>query len=207
EAHVPLGYGSQLAPERVEHIAVQATRRALELRRVDQVRRADRGHPDGQRRVAADDRPRGACVVEVDVREQEVPEVGQREPVLRQPRFEVRQRGRGPAVEQSRAVHRVEQVDADAALGAAEVQVEEPQRIHNAIFAGAGLAWPAMRVLLLAAVVALVSAGSARADATPYGLGGGTTKLVQITYRAHDGVDRPAWLLLPLGYHGQSIPL
>ena len=28
-----------------------------------------------------------------------------------------------------------------------------------------------------------------------------------IHYRAHDGVERPAWLLLPQGYHGQEIPL
>jgi pimeloyl-ACP methyl ester carboxylesterase len=28
-----------------------------------------------------------------------------------------------------------------------------------------------------------------------------------IHYRAHDGVVRPAWLLLPEGYHGQRIPL
>lgn len=64
-----------------------------------------------------------------------------------------------------------------------------------------------MRVVLLALATALVAAGTARADASPYGLGGGTTKLVEFGYRAHDGRERPAWLLLPVGYHGQSIPL
>jgi hypothetical protein len=33
------------------------------------------------------------------------------------------------------------------------------------------------------------------------------TQLRLIHYRAHDGVSRPAWLLLPASYHGQRIPL
>jgi pimeloyl-ACP methyl ester carboxylesterase len=33
------------------------------------------------------------------------------------------------------------------------------------------------------------------------------TREVRFTYRAHDGVLRPAWLLLPSNYHGESIPL
>src|SRR5437867_3257549 len=33
------------------------------------------------------------------------------------------------------------------------------------------------------------------------------TELRLIHYRAHDGVVRPAWLLLPAGYHGGRIPL
>src|SRR5579872_2552909 len=33
------------------------------------------------------------------------------------------------------------------------------------------------------------------------------TRIEVITYRAHNGVIRPAWLLLPDGYHGQPIPL
>lgn len=33
------------------------------------------------------------------------------------------------------------------------------------------------------------------------------TELRAIHYRAHDGVVRPAWLLLPAGYHGGRIPL
>ena len=34
-----------------------------------------------------------------------------------------------------------------------------------------------------------------------------TTAARLIHYVAHDGVRRSAWLLLPLGYHGQSLPL
>lgn len=33
------------------------------------------------------------------------------------------------------------------------------------------------------------------------------TRAVRIMYRAHDGTMRPAWLLLPVDYHGQRIPL
>ena len=33
------------------------------------------------------------------------------------------------------------------------------------------------------------------------------TEMRLIHYRAHDGVVRPAWLLVPAGYHGQRIPL
>jgi dipeptidyl aminopeptidase/acylaminoacyl peptidase len=33
------------------------------------------------------------------------------------------------------------------------------------------------------------------------------TQVRLIHYRAHDGVVRPAWLMLPAGYHGERIPL
>jgi poly(3-hydroxybutyrate) depolymerase len=33
------------------------------------------------------------------------------------------------------------------------------------------------------------------------------TQAIRIRYRAHDGVMRPAWLLLPVGYDGSPIPL
>jgi pimeloyl-ACP methyl ester carboxylesterase len=33
------------------------------------------------------------------------------------------------------------------------------------------------------------------------------TRAERLQYRAHDGHLRPAWLLLPAGYHGQRIPL
>ena len=62
-----------------------------------------------------------------------------------------------------------------------------------------------MRVLLVVAA-ALVFAGAAHAveqpvHATP------STEFRLIHYRAHDGRIRPAWLLLPTGYHGGRIPL
>ena len=60
--------------------------------------------------------------------------------------------------------------------------------------------------LLLAVAAALLVAGVASAAeqpvrATP------NTEIRLIHYRAHDGQVRPAWLLLPAGYHGQRIPL
>jgi poly(3-hydroxybutyrate) depolymerase len=56
-----------------------------------------------------------------------------------------------------------------------------------------------MRWLLpLAAVAAFVCTPVAHA---------GQTRAVRFFYRAHDGRERPAWLLLPKDYDGESIPL
>ncbi len=57
-------------------------------------------------------------------------------------------------------------------------------------------------VLLLGLLVAPI-ASAMEAPATPLP----PTVVRLIDYRAHDGVERPAWLLLPAGYHGQRIPL
>ena len=72
---VLLRHRLERAPERVEGVAVQPAGAALEPRRVDDVRRADRRDVHLEARVLADERARGACVVEVDVREEEVPDV------------------------------------------------------------------------------------------------------------------------------------
>ena len=57
--------------------------------------------------------------------------------------------------------------------------------------------------LLLASFVLAPAAAAALAPARPTS----PTELRFIRYRAHDGVLRPAWLLLPAGYHGERIPL
>lgn len=57
-------------------------------------------------------------------------------------------------------------------------------------------------VLLLALIaIPLAAAAEVPVQTTP------ATELRLIQYRAHDGVIRPAWLLLPNGYHGQRVPL
>jgi dipeptidyl aminopeptidase/acylaminoacyl peptidase len=58
-------------------------------------------------------------------------------------------------------------------------------------------------VVLLASFVLAPAAAAALAPASPVS----PTELRLIRYRAHDGVLRPAWLLLPAGYHGERIPL
>jgi pimeloyl-ACP methyl ester carboxylesterase len=64
-----------------------------------------------------------------------------------------------------------------------------------------------MRTVLLAAfALALLPPAGARAATTPVTAGGGTVYRL-IRYRAHDGVERNAWLLLPAGYAGGPIPL
>ena len=58
----------------------------------------------------------------------------------------------------------------------------------------------------MAALFALLLAPAAAAQYAPtQPLGATEARLIH--YRAHDGVIRPAWLLLPAGYHGERIPL
>jgi hypothetical protein len=75
-------------------------------------------------RVLPDKRPRGARVVEVDVAQEQVPEVAQRPPALRQALLERGDGGRRAAVEEREPVLRVEQVAADDALGAEMVEID-----------------------------------------------------------------------------------
>ena len=76
------GTGSSSPQSGSNIVAVEPARRALEPRRVDQVRSADLGDPDRQVGVPPHERAGRAGVVEVDVREQQVPEVGQLDTVL-----------------------------------------------------------------------------------------------------------------------------
>ena len=63
-----------------------------------------------------------------------------------------------------------------------------------------------MRLLLPVALAALALAAAAGAAELPVGPTP-ITEVRVIHYRAHNGVIRPAWLLLPAGYHGERIPL
>jgi poly(3-hydroxybutyrate) depolymerase len=58
-------------------------------------------------------------------------------------------------------------------------------------------------LVLLFAVAAVPVAQAQLAPAQPIAL----TRAIRIRYRAHDGVMRPAWLLLPANYDGRRIPL
>jgi pimeloyl-ACP methyl ester carboxylesterase len=62
-----------------------------------------------------------------------------------------------------------------------------------------------MRILLLIGL-ALAFAPAVSAQQLPPLAPPGTVRIL-IHYRAHNGVERPAWLLLPAGYDGQKIPL
>jgi poly(3-hydroxybutyrate) depolymerase len=63
-----------------------------------------------------------------------------------------------------------------------------------------------MRLVLPVALAGLVLAVAARPAELPVSPTPVTeTRLIR--YRAHNGVLRPAWMLLPAGYHGQRIPL
>ena len=82
DVHVRLGHRRELAPERVEGVAVEPARAPLEPARVDEVRRPDLRDVHLEARVLAHERAGRARVVEVDVREQQVPQVGDLEALL-----------------------------------------------------------------------------------------------------------------------------
>ena len=126
DADVRLRHRSELAPQRIERVAVEPAGARFEPARIDEMRSADRRHVDLQRRVLAHEHARGAGMVEVDVREQQVPQVARARGRARRvpPSGASRQVGR-PAVEQGGPVDGVEQVGADDALGAQVVQVEK----------------------------------------------------------------------------------
>src|SRR5436190_5202340 len=65
--------GRELAPEAVERVAVEPPRAPLEPARVEEVRRADLRDVHAQGLVLPDERPRGARMVEMDVRQEQVP--------------------------------------------------------------------------------------------------------------------------------------
>ena len=124
----------ELAPEDVEGIAVEPSGARLEPRRVDDVRRADLGDVHSQPRVLADQRAGGAGVVEVDVREQQVADVGELEPAVGERLLQRREAGGRPAVVQGEPVRGLEQVAAHDAFGLV-VEVDEVGGGHVLILA------------------------------------------------------------------------
>jgi hypothetical protein len=122
--------GGELTPELVEGLAVQPAGTRFEPRRIDDVRRADLGDVDDEIGVSPDEYACCARVIEMDVRQQQVTNVGQREASLGEPRLEALDRGGRAAVEQCRAVLRLDDVRADRP-GTAEVEEIDGVRRHR----------------------------------------------------------------------------
>jgi hypothetical protein len=99
-----LGNRNELAPQAVEIGTVEPAGAALEPARVEEVRRPDLAHVDRQLPVLPRERPRSAGVIEVDVREKEVPQVAEAEPVARQRGLERGQTRARPTVDERRLV-------------------------------------------------------------------------------------------------------
>ena len=87
----PSGTGAS-SPQRSSNAAVQPARARLESRRVDHVRCADLRDVHLEPRVLPDEGAGCSRVVEVDVREQQVPNVHEIEPALGEPGLQVRDR-------------------------------------------------------------------------------------------------------------------
>ena len=119
--------GGELAPECVERVAVESARARLELRRIYDVRSPDLGDVHLQAGVLADERACGAGVVEVDVREEQVPQIGQLETARCEPGLQMLDAGRGATVEERGPVVGLEQVAADDRPA---LEVEEVDRLR-----------------------------------------------------------------------------
>src|SRR6266498_969628 len=138
---VLLGYRRELAPERVELVAVEPSRARLEARRVDEVRGADLRDVHPQPRMLADERACRARVVEMDMREQQVSELVELEAAPGQLLLQRAEAGGGAAVEERGAVRGLEQVRADDALAAEMKEVDRVVLRHDpilcSVYAGA----------------------------------------------------------------------
>ena len=119
--------GTGASSPKSESNAVPYSRRALASSFVgsDEVRGSDLRHVHLEPRVLADEHSRRAGVVEVDVRQEEVAQVGEVEPARGEAGLEVGKAGRRAAVEKRGPVEGLEQVDADDAL----VEVVEIDRL------------------------------------------------------------------------------
>ena len=80
-------------------VAVQPSRAPFEALWVDQVRRADLGHVHLERGMFPDEHACRPGVVEMDVAEQQMADVGELQAVLRKPCLQRVDRRRGAAVE------------------------------------------------------------------------------------------------------------
>ena len=99
------------------------------------MRRADRRDVHLQRRVLADEDARRAGMVEVDVAEQQMADVGERKPAVGKPGLQRVDRRRGAAVEERGPVVGVEEVARDDPLAAEVVEVDRLRR-HALILCG-----------------------------------------------------------------------
>ncbi len=126
EADVLLRYRRELAPQRVERVAVQPPGACLEPRRVDEVRGADSGDVHEEVGVLAHEHSGGARVIEMDVREEQVTLDAQLDAALAEGRDERGHAARRAAVVKREAVGCLDEVRADEPRIAA---VEEVERV------------------------------------------------------------------------------
>ena len=124
DVDVLLRHGHELSPQVVEGVAVEPARARLEPARVDDVRRADLRHVDGERGMLSNEGSRRAGVVQVDVREEQVLHVAELDAAPPEGVVQGREAACRPAVEEGQAVIGLDEVGADPALVAAMEQVE-----------------------------------------------------------------------------------
>jgi uncharacterized membrane protein len=124
DVNVRLRNRHELAIEPVQAVSVEAASAGLEPGRVDQVRGADLRDVHLQIWVLAHEHAGCARMIEMDVREDQVADVGQGESTLCQTLLEPLGARRGAAIEQGRAIVRLDDVGADRALVAGVEEID-----------------------------------------------------------------------------------
>jgi hypothetical protein len=122
--------GNELAPETVHILAVQAPGTGDELRGVDHVRRAALVHEDIDVGILSHERPGRAGVIEMDMREQDVPHIPHRHALLLERPLQVFDRGRRTWIDERNAGRAVQNRRRDDFRDAEKVEVDivEPRR-------------------------------------------------------------------------------
>src|SRR3954451_3243650 len=104
DVDVLLRHGHELAPEPVEVVRVEPTRARLQAGRIDEVRRTDLADVHRELRVPMHESAGRAGVVQVNVRQDEMAEILDRESLRGKAFLEHAQARRGPAIDQRRLV-------------------------------------------------------------------------------------------------------
>ena len=127
DVNVLLRDGNELAPEPIEVVPVQTARACIEAGRVDEVGRSDLAHVHLEPWIPVDESAGCPGVVQVDVRQHEMAEVFNPEPLLGEALFEPAEAGGRPAVDERRLVVR-EEIGRDHPRAPEVLQVDQDRR-------------------------------------------------------------------------------
>jgi hypothetical protein len=117
--------GHDLSPEHVEHIAVKSPCAPLEPFGIDEVGRTSLGDVHSQARVGRDECAGGAGVIEVDVGDEQVAKIGDREAELGKPGFERGESRTRSGIYERETVVEIKQIGAKKLLFTEETEVEK----------------------------------------------------------------------------------
>src|SRR5678815_1727903 len=134
---VPRRYRRELSPEFVHPIAIDARRAVDEFRGVRHVLQAALVHEHGDVRMLAYDRSCGAGVIEVDVRQEDVTNIGPPDAVRLQAQFERLEAAGGTGIDDGHAAMTLYKSCGDDLWAATELQIDPRESmtecVHNVV--------------------------------------------------------------------------